>query len=128
MTEKPDKLLLIYIGAAAFILCAALSAAAFLLLPRLLAVIAGIGAAVLFAAAAVYLALMYRYTEYTLEDGRLTVRTGIVIKQTGCLYLDRVTVINRYSLPAGVKFITVHVPGGSAVVLTGKILIRNTEL
>ncbi len=123
MTEKPDKLLLLYIGSAVFILCAGIGTAALFLLPRLFALLAVLLAAAIFTAAAFYLVLFRKHTVYRLERGRLMIVTGVMVKRTSCLYLDRVTVVNRYSLPAGVKFMTVHVLGGSALILTGKIKI-----
>ncbi len=120
MTEKPDKLLLIYIAAAAFLLCAALSVTVCVLFPQFSAYAAA-AAAGLFFAAVCYLAALRHATSYTLKDGRLTVTTGVFIRRISCLYMDRVTVVTHYSLPAGVSFCTVRVQGGGALILTGKL-------
>lgn len=122
MTVKPDIRLLLYFAAAAFIICLAASVAGCLLMSDMLARVLCISAAAAVLAASLgYLALMRKYTRYTLSGNTLTVQSGVVFKRTQYLYLDKAAVMVFCSLPFGTGLVIVRVYNTGAVLLTDKL-------
>lgn len=117
MTAKPDRRILYYALAVAFILCAVVTAAAVVLLPYRFAALIGIIGAGLFVLLCAYLILSCHFISYYFCERYIRITSGIIIRRTVYLYLDRKTAEYRFSLPFDCAFTVIKVIGGGAVIL-----------
>lgn len=117
MTAKPNRRLLYYALAAAFVVCAAITAAAVMLLPYRFAALIGIIGAVIFVHLCVYLILSRYLISYYFCERYIRITSGIIIRRVVYLYLEQKTAEYRFYLPFDCAFTVIKVIGGGAVIL-----------
>ena len=118
MQSKADKKLLFYLlTLTAFVVLSAVTALILVAPPYAVwFVCIGAGVYILFSA---YCVLYWNKSEYLLDKRLLTVHSGVFIKKTTYLYLDKSTAVFRFELPFSACFSVVFVQGGGAVILSG---------
>lgn len=117
MQLRADKKLLVYLLAlTAFVVLSALTAL-LLIAPRYAVWFICIGAGG-YALFGVYCVLYWNKSEYMLDKRILTVHSGVFIKKTTYLYLDKSTAVFRFELPYSACFTVIFVQGGGAVILS----------
>lgn len=118
MQSYADKKLLFYLlTLTAFVVLSAVTALILVAHPYAVwFVCIGAGVYILFSA---YCVLYWNKSEYLLDKRLLTVHSGVFIKKTTYLYLDKSTAVFRFELPFSACFSVVFVQGGGAVILSG---------
>ena len=118
MQSKADKKLLLYLLALTAIVMLSVITALILVAPPYAVLFICIGAG-LYILLSAYLILYWNKSEYLLDKRLLTVYSGVFIKKTAYLYLDKSTAVYRFELPFSACFSVVFVQGGGAVILSG---------
>ena len=117
MQSYADKKLLLYLLAlTAIVMLSVITALILVAQPYAVwFVCIGAGVYVLFSA---YCVVYWNKSEYMLEQCLLTVHSGVFIRKTAYLYLDKSTAVYRFELPFSAGFSVVFVQGGGAVILS----------
>ena len=124
MPFKPDRGLLYYAFCAVFLILCGITAAAAILLSGVLSAVISVICASLFVISSVYLTLTWYFTEYTVCDTILEIKTGVVFRRTIFVYIGGITAVYKVNFPFGCGLSIIKVPGSGTVVLTDKLQIR----
>ena len=114
MQSKADKKLLLYLLALTAIVMLSVITALILVAPPYAVWFICIGAG-LYIMLSAYFILYWNNSEYLLDKRLLTVYSGVFIKKTAYLYLDKSTAVYRFELPFSVRFSVVFVQGLSLI-------------
>ena len=118
MQSYADKKLLLYLLVLTAIVMLSVITALILVAPPYAVWFVCIGAG-LYIMLSAYFILYWNKSEYLLDKRLLTVYSGVFIKKTVYLYLDKSTAVYRFELPFSVRFSVIFVQGGGAVILSG---------